>query len=795
MRLLLVLLGVALYFHGQGQSNCQPEYNELIIEIKTDNYGYETAWELKDKNGIVYGWTNFNTYDNQKIYRDTFCLPSRSCLQFEIFDGFGDGISPVGYYKLFLNDTLIANGGTFTRSDVVLFQCPEGEICEHAIPAKLGSYVTTLEDAWYAFTPDSTGIYHISTCDINTCDTKIWIYDRCEGISIAEDNRSTVFFNDDENICAPQAKVTGYFQKSKTYFLRIGDKENACTDSIYWSLSFEGPVIGCMDPQSCNYDPLATIDDGSCLPEGHSKCPLGPDLRVREDVLRTSLRLDQVEAIDYCLIDEGCLRGYGGRDVLRFSTHIENIGEKDYYIGKPSFDNPQFNWDNCHNHFHYDNYAEYLLYSESGVEIPIGFKNGFCITDFGCPPGRLPKFSCDNMGLSAGCYDVYWSELQCQWIDLTDVPDGRYVFVVRVNWKNAPDALGQIEKDTTNNWAQVCIELDRSSGKLQLNTLEDCSPLRDCLGKPYGNAQPDCTGTCGGTTLMGDVDENNRQSINDAHTYVTKILGNDITSTICNDLNTDGNITVYDAALMANCANFGNAHAHTGTSSHDHCQFPGGIKNLKDTVSLSILDVNWEDQYIDIGLRNPTAAIVGYQFIMKGIDISYVENLVSPHQYPIAPRTNSIDGTIIGISYQDSLIVKSQFPQPLCRVHFQRVTSDSICISKIVDMINSNYEQVITQIEDGITYRQLSSVYAVPTLKNVQVYPNPFHNILTISFHNVDHYAFVLEVTDSQGKTVLKIDQVTDDKILFKQGSFEPGIYFFRLYGEKGYTTGKLIAL
>ena len=95
--------------------------------------------------------------------------------------------------------------------------------------------------------------------------------------------------------------------------------------------------------------------------------------------------------------------------------------------------------------------------------MPIGFKSGLCITDFGCEPGYNPKFSCDNMGISAHCYDIYWSKLKCQWIDVTDLPDGKYTLVVRINWKNSADALGQVEK---KGWAWR-IRYSRAVGVLE----------------------------------------------------------------------------------------------------------------------------------------------------------------------------------------------------------------------------------------------------------------------------------------------------------------------------------------
>ena len=41
-------------------------------------------------------------------------------------------------------------------------------------------------------------------------------------------------------------------------------------------------------------------------------------------------------------------------------------------------------------------------------------------------PLGLHDFSCVNMGISSGCSDVYAHNLDCQWIDITDVADGYY---------------------------------------------------------------------------------------------------------------------------------------------------------------------------------------------------------------------------------------------------------------------------------------------------------------------------------------------------------------------------------
>ena len=313
----------------------------------------------------------------------------------------------------------------------------------------------------------------------------------------------------------------------------------------------------------------------------------------------------------------------------------------------------------------------------NGVELPIGFKNGFCVMDLECSGGGSFQYGCSTMGITAGCGDIYSSGLDCQWIDVTDVDTGLYTFVNTANWDNDPDALGRMELNHLNNWAQLCIYIGKdANGAMYVNQVPDCTPYLDCEGTLYGSAQPDCEGTCAGTALRGDLNTDVEQNVLDAHSYVLDILSNGISPTPCNDLNADGEIDVYDASLMVDCSLTNDGHV-TGAS-HDHCNFPYGITNIFDTVQFSIGHVNHNEQYIDIYIENPDNFVVSYQFEMSGLTIESVENLVDPALYPITPEWSLGETEVIGISYQDSLIPRNLAPAPLCRIHYFALTDTLI---------------------------------------------------------------------------------------------------------------------
>ncbi|MCB9187303.1 MAG: T9SS type A sorting domain-containing protein [Flavobacteriales bacterium] len=782
--LILLAMGLAV---NSVFAQCSSSEIEIAIQVLTDNYGYETAWNLRDGDGnVLTSGGQGGVYENNSWYGDTICVDENTCLRFEISDQFGDGICcsyGQGSYTVYMDGVQQTTGGNFSNSAFHIFNCPPGSTCSDPLTITEGTYTAPGANTWYSFTPAQNGTYAIDACN-NSCDSRIWVYDYCEGLVWADDNTGTIYYDDDQGGCGPQAMIgAALLEGGVEYWIRIGTDNNDCAGVINWSLSYNGPVVGCMDPTACNYNPLASVSDNNCIYPGDPACPDGPDLIVDSTALSNSLYMSSMNVpANDCQVEEGCMNGYGMRDIIRFSTHIKNIGNLDYYIGSPSANPDQFDFVNCHNHTHYKGYAEYKLYDVNGIEIPIGFKNGFCVMDLECSGGGTAQYGCSTMGISAGCGDIYSSGLSCQWIDVTDIDTGLYTFVNTCNWDNDPDALGRYETNHLNNWAQLCIYLGRDqSGAMYVEQVPDCQPYVDCLGQLYGNAQPDCNGICAGSALRGDLNTDTAQTLIDAHQYVADILANDIIPTPCNDVNADGEIDVYDASLLVDCSLTNDGHV-TG-SNHDHCNFPYGIVNIYDTVEFSIGYVDHAQHYIDIYLKNPGNFVVAYQFEMAGLTIESVENLVDPMVYPITPEWTLGGTEVIGISYQDSLIPKYLNPAPLCRIHYFSLTDTVICISNIKTVVNQNYEETIKRV-DGL-HACIIAHTGIDELVDggvdLRLFPNPMESATTLEVNNRYNAEVNVSLIDPSGKMVRDYGNVTNSKLTIEKSGLSAGIYFVQV--------------
>jgi hypothetical protein len=227
-----------------------------------------------------------------------------------------------------------------------------------------------------------------------------------------------------------------------------GDWSDRCTPAC--------SATECCIPLSNSFTCVERGDGGACP---------APDLWVDDTRLAPYFEYRAFAEGD-CAIAEGCVGGPGVRRLLRFDTWTPNTGGADMYLGVPSPELEYFTYSECHDHYHFDSYAEYeLLSSDETCVAAQGHKQAFCLLDYysypcdpeGTDPAvpdcrRLAGYTCDDQGIRRNAQDVYDASLDCQWVDVTDVPEGDYVLRIRINTEHL---LG--EQSYANNEVRVPI--------------------------------------------------------------------------------------------------------------------------------------------------------------------------------------------------------------------------------------------------------------------------------------------------------------------------------------------------
>ena len=188
-----------------------------------------------------------------------------------------------------------------------------------------------------------------------------------------------------------------------------------------------------------------------------------PDLTI--DPSRIDPSVDEIDVTPTsCTLFEGCVDAQGARSVMRFALFTPNIGSRDLTLGIAANNPAIYHYSDCHEHYHFDEYARYELQEAGGGDsMATGHKQAFCLLDSTgwAWDEEVETYDCANQGISRGWGDIYSDFLPCQWIDITGVPPGDYVIYATINQPRLDSAYPTLnEMDYTNNTVTVPVTIE-----------------------------------------------------------------------------------------------------------------------------------------------------------------------------------------------------------------------------------------------------------------------------------------------------------------------------------------------
>lgn len=196
----------------------------------------------------------------------------------------------------------------------------------------------------------------------------------------------------------------------------------------------------------------------------------------------------------------------------------------------------------------------------------------------------------------------------------------------------------------------------------------------------------------------------------------------------------------------------------------DSCGNESGLSQAHKTIHLGVANGTQLNSF-DLSVDNYEGILFSNYEIWRGPDTSNMQLLTAP--------------SIGNLVFNDNTVGAAQ------TVYYQiRMNLTSSCISNTTKDMTGPFSQSLSNIEDNII-TPANNESILNYNKELNIYPNPFSDITTISFENSDKSDYTLIIKNEIGQHVLEIKNITNNYFVLNKGSLNSGIYFLELTGNK----------
>ena len=247
------------------------EGNEVLFSIIPDCYGTETTWQIFNVNNVLVA--SGGPYIDDFPSPNGLALPNNICLEdgcytFVINDSYGDGLAGTefdcdingDYFMLDAQGNLLFEMAAANFGFEATHEFCVNNSVDNCGPLSLALSETGCFDTGNGLLPEIEITFGIDGLCIveDICLTINGGVEECVNLPTLE---TPIIIGDGESIYFTDAEINANY----SFYFTTSDGTVSNEFSITTSACTTGDVLGCTDPLANNYNPAATIDNGTCV--------------------------------------------------------------------------------------------------------------------------------------------------------------------------------------------------------------------------------------------------------------------------------------------------------------------------------------------------------------------------------------------------------------------------------------------------------------------------------------------------------------------------------------------------